>query len=149
MTPGDYPKKEYFKDNDVHAEAGDEDRTMYGGSAPATWRLGSTIRSRRSAKTDMESVARVKGDDLTLLTSVTRKETAVRCVSLILRFSSLYFHFIIINLLQRDPSYFDLHFCRRYFSTLFCSSPNQCSSKPILIVPSLLHSPENAGKRLK
>lgn len=78
MTPGDYPKKEHFRDNDVHAEAGDEDRTIYGGSAPATWRLGSTIRSRRSAKTDMESVARVKEGDLTLLTSATRKETASR-----------------------------------------------------------------------
>lgn len=76
MTPGDYPKKEYFKDNDVHAEAGDEDRTMYSTSAPATWRLGSTIRSRRSAKADMESVARVKEDGLALLTSATRKESA-------------------------------------------------------------------------
>lgn len=78
MTPGDYPKKEYFKDDDVHAEAGDEDHTMYGGSAPATWRLGSTIRSRRSAKADMESVARVKEEDLNLLTSATRKESASR-----------------------------------------------------------------------
>lgn len=95
MTPGDYPKKEYLKDNDVHAEAGDEDRTMYGGSAPATWRLGSTIRSRRSAKTDMESVARVEEDSLTMLPSATRKETAVRCVSLFFHFSSLYFHFLL------------------------------------------------------
>lgn len=78
MTPGDYPKKEYFKDNGVLADAGDEDRTMYGGSAPATWRLGSTIRSRRSAKADMESVARVKEDGFTLLTSATRKESASR-----------------------------------------------------------------------
>ncbi|KAG1747602.1 hypothetical protein EDB19DRAFT_1685600 [Suillus lakei] len=73
MTPGDYHKKEYL-DNDAHADAGDEDHTMYGGSAPATWRLGSTIRSRRSAKSDMESAARV--DDP--LTSATRQESASR-----------------------------------------------------------------------
>jgi hypothetical protein len=113
MTPGDYPKKEYFKDNDVHAEAGDEDHTVYGGSAPATWRLGNTIRSRRSAKTDMESVARAKQDNLTLLTSATRKESAVRRVSRILRFPCCIFIFssvFISNLFQRDSSYFDLHF---------------------------------------
>ncbi|KAG1813918.1 uncharacterized protein BJ212DRAFT_383571 [Suillus subaureus] len=75
MTPGDY-HKEYFKDNDVHAEAGDEDRTIYGSSAPATWRLGSTVRNRRSAKADMESAARVKEEGLTPLMSATRKESA-------------------------------------------------------------------------
>ncbi|KAG2140989.1 hypothetical protein DEU56DRAFT_278126 [Suillus clintonianus] len=78
MTPGDYYKNEHFKGSDVHAEVGDEDRTMYGGSSPATWRLGSTIRSRRSPKADMESAARVKEDDLAALTSATRKESASR-----------------------------------------------------------------------
>jgi hypothetical protein len=148
MTPGDYPKKEYFKDNDVLADAGDEDRTMYGGSAPATWRLGSTIRSRRSAKADMESVARVKEDGLTLLTSATRKESAVRCVSLILLFSSLYFHF----LLTRFNAIHHISICTFVYGTFQPFSalpPNQCSSKPILIVTSLLHSPENAGRKLK
>ncbi|KAG2035687.1 hypothetical protein BDR03DRAFT_922661 [Suillus americanus] len=77
MTPGDY-HNEYFKENDVHAEAEAEDRTTYGGSAPATWRLGSAIRNRRSAKNDMESVARAKEDGLTPLTYSTHKESASR-----------------------------------------------------------------------
>ncbi|KAG0694044.1 hypothetical protein DFH29DRAFT_1006684 [Suillus ampliporus] len=72
MTPGDYPKKEYFKDDDV----GDDAHTMSEGSAPGTWRLGSGIRSRRSTKADMESATRGKEDDLTPLTTVTRKESA-------------------------------------------------------------------------
>ncbi|KAG2105784.1 uncharacterized protein F5147DRAFT_237275 [Suillus discolor] len=73
MTPGDY-HKEYFKDDGVHADAGDEGSTMYSGSAPATWRLGSTIRSRTSATADMESVARAREDGLIPLTSATRKD---------------------------------------------------------------------------
>ncbi|KAG1902533.1 uncharacterized protein F5891DRAFT_1022041 [Suillus fuscotomentosus] len=77
MTPGDY-HKEYFKDDGIHADAGDEGSTMYGGSAPATWRLGSTIRSRTSATADMESVARARDDGLTPLTSATRKDSASR-----------------------------------------------------------------------
>ncbi|KAG1742775.1 uncharacterized protein EDB91DRAFT_297885 [Suillus paluster] len=77
MTPGDYPKKEYLKDNDVDAEIGDEDRTMYGGSAPATWRLRGGIRSRRSTNADTESAAR--GNEAnTPLTTTTRKESASR-----------------------------------------------------------------------
>ncbi|KAG2099884.1 uncharacterized protein F5147DRAFT_754693 [Suillus discolor] len=77
MTPEDYHEKGYFKDNNVHdAEAGNEDHTMHDDSVPATWRLGSTVRSKRSAKADMESVARSREDGLTLLTSATRKESA-------------------------------------------------------------------------
>ncbi|KAG1830906.1 hypothetical protein EV424DRAFT_1506156 [Suillus variegatus] len=78
MTPGDYHEKGYFKDDNLHAEAGDEDHTMYDDSVPAMWRLGSTVRSQRSVKADMESVARARENDLTPLTSATRKESASR-----------------------------------------------------------------------
>ncbi|KAG2153526.1 uncharacterized protein EDB93DRAFT_221576 [Suillus bovinus] len=76
MTPGDY--HEYFKDNDVHAESGDEGSEMHGSSAPATWRLGSTIRTRMLPKADTESVPRAREDGLTPLTPATRKESASR-----------------------------------------------------------------------
>ncbi|OJA15774.1 hypothetical protein AZE42_10296 [Rhizopogon vesiculosus] len=74
MTPGDYRKREYFDDNDVH-DIGGEGRTTYGGSTRATWRLGSTVRSRRSAKSDME---RAEEEDITSLAPTTRKESASR-----------------------------------------------------------------------
>ncbi|KAG1830920.1 hypothetical protein EV424DRAFT_248560 [Suillus variegatus] len=78
MTPGDYHEEGYFKDDNLHADAGDEDHMMYDDSVPATWRLGSTVRSQRSAKADMESVARARENGLTPLTSATRKESASR-----------------------------------------------------------------------
>lgn len=72
MTPGDYRKKENFNDIGVYARVGDEDHPMYGGSAPAR----STLRSRRSAKSDME---RAEEDGVAPLT---RKESAVGLVFL-------------------------------------------------------------------
>jgi hypothetical protein len=86
MTPGDYRKNEYFNDNDVQGR--EEDRTAYGGSSPATWRLGSTIRSRRPTKSDAD-MERAEDDISTPMTPAGRKESAVSSLTHIVFSSSL------------------------------------------------------------
>jgi len=94
MTPGDYHEREYSNNNDVH-DVEDEDRTMYGSSAPTTWRLGSTMRNRKPAKRDMESAEEKNGIPLT---PFTRKESAVGFLNRILFSSSLCYPFLLCNM---------------------------------------------------
>lgn len=88
MTPGDYRKRDSLKEKDLHA--GHDDHTMYRGSRPAPWRLGSSIRSRRSTKPDMEMAE----EESIIPMTPTRKESAVGFVFVFLNVFFILVHYI-------------------------------------------------------